>query len=206
MAYTVRLEKRFVKPYTLSMPFPSKTTPETIVQTAIELLEIHGLEALSTRTLAQACGIKAPSLYRYFPDRSSLLHAIAAVAAQNLDAQLLGIQLEPKPALHQAATIYLGFAQQHPALYELLMQPQPSTGAPKKLWNTFLALVGKITGNPDDTANAVAFWAFLHGYATLERNGTFGASGAQGALFVGLETWLAGLETKKDARVFSSIK
>jgi AcrR family transcriptional regulator len=187
------------------MPFPSKTAPKTIVQTAIELLESQGLEALSTRTLAQACGIKAPSLYRYFPDRPSLLHAIAAVAAQDLDAQLLNIQLEPKAALHRAASLYLEFAQQHPALYEVLMQPQPSTGAPKKLWNTFLALVGAITNNPDDTANAVAFWAFLHGYATLERNGAFGESGAQGALLVGLETWLAGLQ-QKSARVNPSAK
>jgi AcrR family transcriptional regulator len=187
------------------MPFPSKTAPEIIVQTAIELLEEHGLEALSTRSLAQACGIKAPSLYRYFPDRNSLLHAIAAVAAQDLNQQLLELKLEPKAALHQAAIIYLEFAQHHPALYELLMQPQPSKGAPKALWNSFLGLVGRLTGNPDDTANAVAFWAFLHGYATLERNGAFGASGAQGALYIGLETWLVGLETKS-ARANSSAK
>jgi AcrR family transcriptional regulator len=187
------------------MPFPSKTAPEAIVQTAIELLETHGLEAFSTRTLAQACGIKAPSLYRYFPDRSSLLHAVAAVAAQNLNLELSDIQLESKAALHQAANHYLGFAQQHPVLYELLMQPQPSEGAPKALWNTFLGLVGTITKNPDDTANAVAFWAFLHGYATLERNGAFGASGAQGALSVGLETWLLGLQ-QKSARANPSAK
>jgi AcrR family transcriptional regulator len=203
MTNTVRLENRFVKPYTLSMPFPSKTTPEAIVQTAIELLEEHGLEALSTRTLAQACGIKAPSLYRYFPDRNSLLHAVASVAAQDLNQQLLGLDLEPKAALHRAATLYLGFAKQHPALYGLLMQPQPSQGAPKALWNSFLGLVGGLTGNPDDTANTVAFWAFLHGYAALERQGAFGASGAQGALQIGLETWILGLQTKS-ARVNSS--
>jgi hypothetical protein len=74
------------------------------------------------------------------------------------------------------------------------MQPQPSQGTQKELWNKFLALIGAITHNPDDTANAVAFWAFLHGYASLEQNGAFGSSGAGNAFNTGLETWLRGLQ------------
>jgi hypothetical protein len=71
------------------------------------------------------------------------------------------------------------------------MQPQPSKGTQKELWNKFLALIGAITHNPDDTANAVAL--FLHGYVSLEQNGAFGSSGAGNALNIGLETWLRGL-------------
>jgi AcrR family transcriptional regulator len=176
------------------MPYPSKTTPEAIVQTAIILLEQHGSEALSTRALAQACGIKAPSLYKYFPDRQSLEQSMAAIAAQQLLEKIkTTTTLEPEKALHQAARVYLEYARTHPELYNLLMQPQPSQGAPKALWNAFLQIIGSITNNPDDTAHTVAFWAFLHGYATLERNGAFGNSGAGNALTTGLETWLRGL-------------
>ncbi len=177
------------------MPYPSKTTAESILQTAIVLLEQHGTEAFSTRALALACGIKAPSLYRYFPDRQSLEQGMANVVAEQLDTILKEAQnLEPRAALEKAAESYLSYAQQHPALYNLLMQPQASRGTPKALWNTFLQIIGAITKNPDDTANAVAFWAFLHGYATLERNGAFGKSGAQNAFGIGLETWLRGLK------------
>ncbi|MCX6603122.1 MAG: WHG domain-containing protein [Acidobacteria bacterium] len=31
------------------------------------------------------------------------------------------------------------------------------------------------TGKADDTGAAVAFWAFLHGFATIEAAGQFGA-------------------------------
>ncbi len=177
------------------MPYPSKTTPETIIQTAITLLEQHGNQALSTRVLAEACGIKAPSLYKYFPDRASLEQGIAAVAAEQLENNIIQAcqHLEPKKALYQAAQTYLEYAKNHSELYDLLMQPQPSEGAQKALWNTMLQIIAPITKNPDDTANTVFIWALLHGYATLQRNGSFGASGASNALLVGLEAWLRGL-------------
>ena len=176
------------------MPYPNKTTPETILQTAIQILEQNGIEALSTRSLAQACGIKAPSLYRYFPDRQSLEQGMATIAAKQFLDRLTLQNLEPQAALYHAAQIYLEYAQNHPRLYNLLMQPQPSSGTQKELWNRFLDLIGAITHNPDDTANTVAFWAFLHGYASLEQNGAFGSSGAGNAFETGLETWLRGLK------------
>jgi hypothetical protein len=70
---------------------------------------------------------------------------------------------------------------------------QPATGAPKALWNAILAHVGAIT-NRDATPEAVALWSFLHGYATLERNGAFGASGPKGALEIGLEALIHSFE------------
>jgi len=44
---------------------------------------------------------------------------------------------------------------------------------------------------PDDTAAAVATWSFLHGYATLEHSGAFGASGPKGGLERGVEAFLS---------------
>ena len=118
---------------------------------------------------------------------------MAAIAAKQLLDSLDVQTLEPREALHHAAQTYLEYAKNHPRLYTLLMQPQPSQGTQKELWNKFLALIGAITHNPDDTESAVAFWAFLHGYASLEQNGAFGSSGAGNAFETGLETWLRGL-------------
>ena len=56
-----------------------------------------------------------------------------------------------------------------------------------------LARVREVTSREDDTAAAVAFWSFLHGFVSLERSGLFGLSGAQGGLEVGLEALLIGL-------------
>jgi Tetracyclin repressor-like, C-terminal domain len=56
-----------------------------------------------------------------------------------------------------------------------------------------LEVIGRIIRNPDDTSAAVALWAFLHGFITLERNGLFGPSGPQQALEVGIDALIAGL-------------
>jgi hypothetical protein len=64
-----------------------------------------------------------------------------------------------------------------------MMQPQAMTGAPKALLNTVLTLT-----------SAVALWAFLHGFVSLERQGAFGASGPQAGLATGLEALLVGFK------------
>ena len=57
----------------------SRRTPlsaERIVETAIELIDREGLEALSMRRLGSALGVEAMSLYRHFPSKAVLLEAV----------------------------------------------------------------------------------------------------------------------------------
>lgn len=53
-----------------------RVTPETIVSEAIALLNEEGIDGVSLRRLAARLGIKAPSLYWHFADKSALLAAI----------------------------------------------------------------------------------------------------------------------------------
>jgi AcrR family transcriptional regulator len=179
------------------MPYPAKTTPEAILKVALELLE-QDAKHLSMRNLAERLDIKAPSLYRHFKDKEALevalvaegataLHLALATAAQNLNV---------KPAFFAVARAYLQFARERPELYTLLMTKltPPAPHSPgKDLWNFVLALISRVTKHPDDTAAAVAFWSFLHGFSVLERSGMFGESGPKGGLEVGLEALLKGL-------------
>lgn len=54
----------------------SPLTPDLIVTEAISLLSEEGIEGVSLRKLAARLGIKAPSLYWHFADKSALLAAI----------------------------------------------------------------------------------------------------------------------------------
>src|SRR5438132_10169146 len=57
----------------------SRRTPlsaERIVETAIELIDREGLEALSMRRLGSALGVEAMSLYRHYPSTAVLLEAV----------------------------------------------------------------------------------------------------------------------------------
>ncbi len=177
------------------MPYPTKTTPNAILEVALQLLETGGADGLTMRSLAEALGIKAPSLYRHYADRATLEMALVAHGATQLHTLLEGIDAgTPETRLRQAADRYREFAHAYPALYALMMQPQATSGAPKTLWNTVLALTSAVTQRDDDTAAAVALWAFLHGFVSLEHQGAFGASGPRAGFATGLEALMVGLE------------
>ena len=53
-------------------------TRERLVKAAAELLIEGGKEAVSTRAVASAAGVQAPTLYRLFGDKDGLLDAVAA--------------------------------------------------------------------------------------------------------------------------------
>jgi AcrR family transcriptional regulator len=180
------------------MPYPSKTDPDQILETAIQILEQNGRDALSMRKLAEALDLKAPSLYRHYADKNALEQAIAAQAASQLHAKLeqaIRPLRSANKVLHQSARTYCAFASEHRELYDLMMADFTPAGVPegKQLWNFVLEIIGRITGDSDDTSAAVALWAFLHGFVTLERNGLFGLSGPQRALEVGIDALIAGL-------------
>jgi AcrR family transcriptional regulator len=186
------------------MPFPAKTDPESILNAALEMLEQDGPDALSMRNLATALEMKAPSLYRHYPDKAALETALKMRGAQLMQAALekASLNQEPIEAMRKTAQVSLKFARAHPYLYDLMNAPggTPSLGAAKDLWNTILNIVDKVTGKPDDTAASVAFWAYLHGFCSLERTGMFGASGAKGGFEIGLEALITGFSSHKKAK------
>lgn len=181
------------------MPYPAKLTPEAIVQAASGLLRAGGADAVGMRALAGALGVQPSSLYRHFADRAAVLAALEDQTSRDLNAALTGAAagLPPAEALGAVAHAYLHFACTDPHAYRLLLTPRaPYTaqpGAAQDLWRSVLALVGAVTGQADDTAATVAFWAYLHGFATLELSGQFGISGPKGGFERGLDALIVGL-------------
>ena len=56
----------------------AKRTYEAILQAAAELLVEVGVERISTNQVAEKAGITVPALYRYFPNKYSVLNALGA--------------------------------------------------------------------------------------------------------------------------------
>jgi AcrR family transcriptional regulator len=57
----------------------AKRTYEGILAAAFELLVEVGVERISTNQVAERAGITVPALYRYFPNKYSVLNALGAV-------------------------------------------------------------------------------------------------------------------------------
>lgn len=52
-------------------------TREATAKTALELIDAHGLDALSLQAVARQLGVSAPSLYHHFRDKEELLTEVA---------------------------------------------------------------------------------------------------------------------------------
>ena len=60
------------------MVYPQKLSEEQILEEAAGVVDEAGLDAVSMRVLAKRLGAVAPSLYRYFPDKDTLVRALSA--------------------------------------------------------------------------------------------------------------------------------
>lgn len=194
------------------MPYPAKLSRAAVVDAALALLDAHGRAALGMRAVADALGVRPASLYKHVGDLAGLEALLAEAAAAELATALDAALARLAPAADGAALLdavaeaYVRFARGRPARYALLSatpapagsaDPARPTVAPnverKALWNRLLAVVGALTGDADDTGAAVAVWAFLHGFVTLEQAGLYGASGPKGGLARGVDALARGL-------------
>jgi AcrR family transcriptional regulator len=146
-----------------------------IADTARALLDAEGPEALTMRRIAGELGIKAPSLYKHVPDKTSLealvvaagfaevAAALAAAAARNAD----------RPgSLAAIASAYRAYAVAHPHLYRLMnYQPLRRDLLPGGLEEAASRPLAEAAGH--DEALARAIWAFAHGMVSLEIDGRF---------------------------------
>lgn len=135
-----------------------------LLQTAGGMLEKQGLASLSLRELARRAGVSHNAPYRHFPDRESLL---AALALEGFE--LLGNALETRPR-SEMGEAYVEFALAHPQRFRLMfggLLPGHDRRAYESLQKAFADL-----GEHAQYAAAAA-WALVHGLSHLLLDGHF---------------------------------
>ena len=98
---------------------------EKIVETAARLLREQGAAAVTVRAVAQAAGLQAPALYRFFEDKDALLDAVAehvftSYVAGKSDTAGTG---DPVADLRAGWDAHIGFGLANPAVFGLLVGP-----------------------------------------------------------------------------------
>lgn len=153
-------------------------TREDIVDTCTRLIASEGLAALSLRKVADAVGIRAPSIYQHFDSKEALLAAARQTALQALAwAMAQGRSgRTARQRLMSTAMGYRVFAQQQPHFFALLFQHSesgrstlaqaPEANSPYRL---LLDDVQAFLGDGADDAEhlALGIWSLLHGAAVL---------------------------------------
>lgn len=100
---------------------PATGRPRQIVAAARALLEAEGPEALTMRRLADRVGVTAPSLYKHFPDKSSVVEALADEMLRETAGVLEAAEAAAPGSFSALATAYRAYALAHPHLYLLTM-------------------------------------------------------------------------------------
>lgn len=194
------------------MAHPRLLSAEEILKTAVHLIEYGDAEELSLRAVAAVLGVKAPSLYRYFSDKEALEIAIAEeiLRVMLIDLQTASGIADAAIRYQRVVDIYLRFARERFSLYAFVMQHQHperyASGAGKAVWDLLVQAASAVSEQPDDTAAAVATWALLHGYVTLEHSGAFGPSGPKGGLERGVEAFLSNFRRSSHSGASESAK
>ncbi|WP_280266240.1 TetR/AcrR family transcriptional regulator [Nocardia wallacei] len=154
---------------------------QQIIDTAREIAETQGWDAVTVRRLADAIEYSQPVLYSHFAGKDAIVAAVAeqgcAVLADRAR-RLRTAAATPEQALTAVARDYLEFARTSPALYNAMfvMKVDLKFGpdAPQALRDAFAelaAVFGPFAGDDDVETFTEVAWSALHGLATLDQDG-----------------------------------
>ena len=116
-------------------------------------------------------GIRAPSLYKHFPDKAALEAAVIATGLDGAAAVFEAAVATATDPLTALAAAYRQFARDHPHLYRLMNTgPLPRRHLPPGLEDRTAAPLLRVA---DTQARARAIWAFAHGMVLLELDQRF---------------------------------
>ena len=103
-------------------------TRQHVLEVAAGILERDGAQAVSTRSVAAAAGVRAASLYQLFGDKDGLLEALAVRAFDSYLAEKRNLARTGDPVgdMRRAWDAHVDFGLRHPALYLLMF----GTGRP----------------------------------------------------------------------------
>ena len=164
--------------YDATVPSPASTR-ETLLETALRLLEEHGPGALRVRDLAAAAGQSTMGVYHHFGSKQGLLEQLYLHGFERLAARLNSVPSggSVRDELLEFALAYRGFAVDNEALYGLMFERAtpdftPSDASRLAGLSTFQMLATRIAEwKPDSTelaADAHLVWAAMHGLVTIE--------------------------------------
>jgi AcrR family transcriptional regulator len=148
-----------------------------VAEAAWQIVEAEGVDALTMRRLAEDLGIRAPSLYKHFPDKAALEHVLIARGLREMGAALhAAISGRTGAGRNRVASLLRAYRREaaaHPNLYRLATSgPLPRAALPPGLeaWagEPFFLVTA-------DERRAQALWAFAHGMVILEIDDRFPA-------------------------------
>ncbi len=158
------------------MPTPAKTSQQALIGIALSLVWQGGADAVTIAAVAQAAGVKGPSLYKHFADREALLIAVEIAVLHDLEAVLRRDTKgrTPKQRLRSLATVYRRYALAAPHRYGMIYRATVGDNADLAAACLFSArpLFEELEAAGLDPKRVLplsrTLVAFLHGFISME--------------------------------------
>lgn len=159
------------------MPPKVKITKEDIVNTALQVVRIGGVQAINARTIASMLGCSTQPVFSNFANMEELFQAVVESAQKRYrwytQQEMASGQY---PAFKASGMAYIRFAKEEKELFKLLYMCDRSGEAiteDSDLDREMNDLVQKHTGLEKEEAMLFRLetWAFVHGIATMFATG-----------------------------------
>ena len=162
------------------MPRAGVTT-DGVVDAASAIANAGGLKAVTLARLAEALGIRSPSLYKHVDSLDAIHRALAVRGIREVNARLqrATIGKSRDEALFALAHTYWQFAREQPGLYAASLRaagPKENdiAAAGEALIGTVLAVLAGFGVKGDDALHATrGLRAIIHGFVSLDAAGGF---------------------------------
>jgi AcrR family transcriptional regulator len=162
----------------------AKTSDREICEAVCELLEKDGEGSLSMQMIANAVGVRAPSLYKRFTNKADLLGAAARQALSELP-ELLNDPAagrQPYESLERMAHLYRKFAKKRPRTYALIFSESMALRedlllARQAAVQPMLAVLERAVGKDAAQRATQMLASYLHGFLSMELTKAFRAGG-----------------------------
>ena len=149
-----------------------------LVRAGLELLETRAADELSLREVARSVGVSATAVYRHFPDKQSLLAALAVEGLKRLAGeQSRAVAAPGGDGFAESGRAYVRFALANPGLFRLIfttsifgkhhVRDDPEGSAGWLLRSHVAAALGSTASDDRHLVITYRAWALVHGLAML---------------------------------------
>jgi AcrR family transcriptional regulator len=166
------------------VPTPARTSVDEIVRQGRAILESEGIDGLTMQRIANAVGVRAPSLYKRVRNRNDLLRLVANDAARELTNRLgeAATTGDARSDLIALAQAFRAFAHAYPGAYGLLFAPLPDEARVDAEWSArgseaVLRASARLAGEEDALEAARTITAWANGFIAMELAGAFRLGG-----------------------------
>lgn len=187
---------------------------ESLIKTALEMVEKEGLESITLRELTKRVGTSRSALYRHFDSKEGLMREVIQAGFEQLDdtirPTLLQKEFSVLERFNNMGRAYILFALENPAIYRMIfghelqdVREENCDINDETQATGFHALVALLIEGQEDALfkkddpilQATVVWSMIHGLANLLIDGHLHVKDNLDAIFTaGTQTLFEGLK------------